>query len=460
MILKPDWAGGKVAVIGLGIEGEDLARYFAGHGAAVTVLDAKDRAAIGDRAGALEALGVNLALGSNDPVVIEGAELVCVSQGVPQTNPAVVAAHERGVPVESMTSLFFANCPGPIAGITGSSGKTTTTFLTEAIFAAAGRKHVFGGNLGVGLLNQLDGLDAETWAVLEVSHTQLVLLDESPHVACLTNVTPNHLDQFSWEDYVGLKRRIFAFQSSDDYAVFNADDPVSREIAPSVKARTLLFSARGDHGRDGAFLQDGAVYWRRDGDTERVVGLPEIPLRGAHNVKNVLAATAVAAACGIDAAAVAKAVRGFKAPPHRLELVATIGGVAYYNDSIATTPERTLAGLRSFDQPVVLLLGGREKKLPLDSLTEEISKRCRAVVCFGEAGNMLADAMARAPLPVERVDTLAEAVNAAAGHATPGDIVLLSPACTSFDAYPNFERRGEEFRRLVAELAVAREVKP
>jgi UDP-N-acetylmuramoylalanine--D-glutamate ligase len=351
-----------------------------------------------------------------------------------------------------MTSLFLSLYPGPVLGITGSSGKTTTTSLMDAIFTAAGRNHVLGGNIGLGLMSLIDDAMPDTWAVLEVSHTQLVLTQRSPQVAGLLNVTPNHLDQFTWEEYVALKRKIFAYQDEGGAAVFNADDPVSNDLRPDARGRVFLFGVEGDPGADGAFLQDGVIYWRRNGRTEDALTVEDIPLRGFHNVANVTGATALAAACGIGPDAVATAVRSFRAPEHRLEFVARVNGADYYNDSIATAPERTLAALRSFEEPVVLLLGGRDKKLPLEDMLREVGRRCRAVVCFGESGPLFADAAATTGVPVERVDTLTKAVDAAARFARQGDVVLLSPACTSFDAYDNFEQRGIEFRRLVSLL--------
>ncbi|MPZ49930.1 MAG: UDP-N-acetylmuramoyl-L-alanine--D-glutamate ligase [Dehalococcoidia bacterium] len=518
MTLNQDWQGKRITVIGLGIEGEDLARYFATHGASVTVSDMKPRAALAARAEALEALGVTLHLGANDPAYVANADIVCVSQSVPLTNPLVIEARRRGVPVESMTSLFLEMYPGPILGITGSSGKTTTTSLVDAIFTAANRGHVFGGNVGIGALSLLDAVqgpqrteqksmpggsatgivpeandiseprpmprpsgrgaapqnaargvgageevgrtplsdqsrDSEPpWAVLEISHTQLVLTKRSPNVAALLNVTPNHLDQFSWDEYVDLKRKIYSLQSQEDAAVFNADDPVSRDLRPEARGRVFLFSVEGDHDTDGAFLRDGTIFWRRDGRTEPVLPAAEVPLRGFHNVANATAATAIAAACNIAPEAVAAAIRAFRAPPHRLEFVARVRDVDYYNDSIATAPERTLAALRSFDQPIVLLLGGRDKKLPLEDLVAEAKRRCRAIICFGESGALFAAACQDGGIPIESVATLAQAVEAAARRAQPGDIVLLSPACTSFDAYANFEQRGTDFRRLVGLL--------
>jgi UDP-N-acetylmuramoylalanine--D-glutamate ligase len=446
------WTGKRVTVIGFAIEGEDMARYFQKHGASVTVSTIRVAAAMQQKRLELEGRGVRFQIGPNDPAAITGADLVCVAQGVPQSNPAVVAARDQGIPVGSMTSMFFDAYPGPICGITGSSGKTTTTSLVDAVFSAAGREHVLGGNIGLGLMSLIDKAVAGRWAVLEVSHTQLVLTARSPHVAAVTNVTPNHLDQFSWDEYVALKRRIFELQGRDDCAVFNLDDAVSSSFRHQAPGRVFLFSIEGDPGCDGAFVKDGAVFWRRDGRTERIISAAEVPLQGRHNTANVAAAAAVAAACEIEPEAVAAAVRSFKAPAHRLELVGSSGGVSYYNDSIATAPERTLAALKSFSQPIVLLLGGRDKNLPLEDMLGEAKKRCRAAVCFGESGPMLADAAEREGISTTRAGDLPKAFKAARLLAREGDIVLLSPACTSFDAYENFEQRGEEFRRLVSQL--------
>ncbi|HXH22017.1 MAG TPA: UDP-N-acetylmuramoyl-L-alanine--D-glutamate ligase [Dehalococcoidia bacterium] len=466
-----DWRGKKVTVIGLGIEGEDMVRFFAARGATVTASDAKTREALGARVEALERLGARLALGRNDPADVAGADLVCVSQGVPLSNPAVQAARAAGTPVESMTSLFMRWWPGPIAGITGSSGKTTTTSLVDAIFTAAGVPHSLGGNIGVGLLSLLDSLPpgeggrlpegagaagqegARRWAVLEISHSQLTLVRRSPDIAALLNVTPNHLDQFTWEEYVELKSRIFSFQGPDDTCVFNAEDPVSADLRRRCPSRQVLFGIEADHRGEGAFVSDGTLMLRRNGVIERLFPVESILLRGRHNVANVAAAAAFAAACGIESGPIVDAVRSFRAPPHRIEFVAEVDGVRYYNDSIATTPERTLAALRSFEEPVVLLLGGREKHLPLEELASVAAVRCRAIVCFGEARDILAAAVEGHGRPVERVGQLPEAVEAARRYARAGDVVLLSPACTSFDAYPNFERRGEHFRELVGALA-------
>lgn len=449
--------GLRALVVGLGIEGTALTRFLAAQGAQVTVTDDKPAEALAARLTELSDVPVRYRLGGTDPALAAEADALFLSQSVPLSLPLVVEARRRGLPLDSALTLAYELFPGRIVAVTGSSGKTTTTALVSAIFTAAGRRHVLAGNIGRWPLEELAAASAEDWAVLEVSHTQLQLTTRSPHVACVTNVTPNHLDQFTWEAYVDLKRNHVRHQRPGDVAVLNLDNPITRAFATDTAAAAHFFSLEGDLPGDGAFLRAGAVVWRGQGRETAVLPAAEIPLRGRHNVENVLAATAVAGAAGIPMTAVAAAVRAFRPVAHRLEPVGTVNGVTYVNDSIATAPERTLAGMRSFSEPLVLLLGGRDKHLPLEELAAECARRCRAVVTFGEAGPLFAAAVAAARkenrLVVEQTQTLDEAVAAAARLAQPGDVVLLSPAGTSFDAYRNFEHRGEHFRRLVQALA-------
>lgn len=453
--------GKRVTVIGLGIEGVDVARYAATHGATVTVFDSKSPAALTERMTQLEGLPIEYALGRPQRVEdIAQSDIIFASQSVPLTLAAFEAARERGVPVSSMTRYFLEHCPGPTIGITGSSGKTTTTSLVAAMMAADGRAYRVGGNIGTGLLGLLDGIDERTWTVMEISHTQLQLVDRSPHIAAVLNVTPNHLDQFSWDAYVALKQKLVQYQTPGDYVVLNFDDPLSAGMADLTPAAASFFTLGDRVPGNGAFVQDRAVFLRHDSIETMVLPLDEIPLRGMHNVANVLAATAIAAAAGVSVDAIALAIRSFQGVAHRLEVVGEVDGVRYVNDSIATTPERTLAGIRSFDEPIVLLLGGKDKNLPLDELAQEALRRCVAIVFFGADGALFEAAVeANAALvsqderpQMARVATLAEAVAKAHAMASAGDVVLLSPACTSFDAYANFEARGEEFRRLVRDM--------
>jgi UDP-N-acetylmuramoylalanine--D-glutamate ligase len=448
-----------VTVLGLGIEGVDLVRYLAAQGAFVTVSDSKSPEQLSRKIQELDGVPVRFSLGGHHVEDIAKADMVFVSQGVSQTLAPLVEARERGVPIGSMTQLFLELCEGTVVGITGSSGKTTTTALVDAMFAASGRKHVVGGNIGVGLLGLLDQITSETWVVLEMSHTQLETVDRSPHVACVLNVTPNHLDRYSWQEYTALKLRILQFQTRDDIAVLSLDDEVACSFATETPGSVVWFSARRVPNGDGAFLREGWIIWRRGLVETKLLPAGAVPLLGAHNISNVLAAVAVGGAVGLDFGAMEQAIRQFTPVAHRLELVDRIGGIAYYNDSIATTPERTLAALASFHEPIVLLLGGRGKNLPLDTLAHQAMDRCRAVICFGEAGQEIEEALRSVSVPVngaappvERVQTLDQAVEAGKSHGRIGDVVLMSPACTSFDAYNNFEERGEEFRRIVRRL--------
>lgn len=451
-----DFADKRVTVVGLGLEGVDTVRYLASRGARVTVSDAKPREHLADRVQQVADLSVRFSLGGNDPRAVTNADAVFVSQGVPLDLPGLDEARRQGVPVWSMLTLFMEICPGPVVGITGSSGKTTTTALVGEMFRADEKPVFVGGNIGVGLLDHLSDIRAYTWVVLEISHTQLQMAARSPHVACLLNVTPNHLDRFPWEQYRDLKRNVYRLQTSEDVAVFGYDDPEARAMAAEAPGARVWFSLGSRIPGDGIYVRDGLARFRRRRYDEPLFPLASLRLLGRHNQENAVAAAAVASACGVTPEAIACAVESFPGVPHRLEHVATLDGADYYNDSIATTPERTLAGIRSLQQPLVLLLGGRDKHLPLEELAGEAHRRCRAVVLFGESAPKLeaalreggAGAGARAARIV-RVPGLPEAVDAARRYARPGDAVLLSPACTSFDAYDNFERRGEHFRSLV-----------
>ncbi|GMV85145.1 MAG: UDP-N-acetylmuramoylalanine--D-glutamate ligase [Dehalococcoidia bacterium] len=446
-----DVRGKRVLVYSLGIEGRDLARWMVAHGASVTLSDTRTDAELA-AAGATAPGGIERLVTGQPLLDPAGYDLVAVSQSVLRYNPALARARELGVPVTSQMRLFLQLCPGRVIGITGSSGKSTTTALVGAIAAESGQPFIVGGNIGEALLGRLDEITSGTNVILEISHTQLQYTDRSPAIAAVTNVTPNHLDQFSWDEYVGLKRNIIAHQGREDVAVLNADDHTSRALMASVRGRLVRTSITAEVDGDGAWLDHAEVVIRHGGRASAVLPEGDIRLRGRHNLANAVMACAIAAEAGFPVEAMRRGVRGFRGVPHRLEVVGRAAGATWVNDSIATSPERAIAGLRAFTEPVVLLLGGREKNLPLDQLRELARERCRAIVCFGEAGPLFHGAM-KSAVPVARiVPTLEEAVSAALGLVQPGDVVLLSPAGTSFDAYPNFEARGEAFRRLVAGL--------
>jgi UDP-N-acetylmuramoylalanine--D-glutamate ligase len=339
-----------------------------------------------------------------------------------------------------------------VIGITGASGKSTTTALVGAIATEAGANPVVGGNLGEALLGRLGEIRSDSTVIIEISHTQLQYTTRSPHIGAVTNVTPNHLDQFSWDEYVGLKRNLLLHQGVDDVAVLNADDNTSRQFVTEVRGRLFRTSISGEVRGDGAWYEADKVRVRASGRAQAVVHRSDIRLRGQHNLANVVMACAVSAAAGIPVGAMAPAISAFRGVPHRLEIVGRALGATWVNDSIATSPERTVAGLNAFNEPVVLLLGGREKKLPLDILQRTAASRCRAVVCFGEAAQLFCEAMRWSVTDVRVTASLTDAVAEAAALVHPGDAVLLSPAGTSFDAFPTFEVRGQAFRDLVRAL--------
>lgn len=456
-----DYRGRKVTVVGLGIEGIDGVHFFVGQGAIVTVSDAKPPEKLRRQLAQIEGLPVKLSLGANDPKVLQDADYLYISQSVPLDLPGIVMARAQGVPILSMLSVYMDLCPGPIVGITGSSGKTTTTALVGKMLEAEGLPHLVGGNIGVGLLTRLSEVRPYTWSVLEVSHTQLQFLSSrGPYVGAVLNITPNHLDRFSWEEYRALKARLVEAQGPGDWAVLGYDDPEARGLATRLKGEVCFFSL-GERVDRGVTVINGKAVWMEGRKCLSLFPLSIVRLRGRHNLLNVLAAAATAYICGVCPDSMACAVASFSGVPHRLELVACAGGVCYYNDSIATTPTRTIAALRSFEEPMVLLLGGRDKHLPLEELAEEVLRRCRAVVLFGESGPKLEGALRQAQaskpasraIPVVRVGRLEEAVEVARCLAQPGDVVLLSPACTSYDAYDNFQERGDHFRSLVLSFA-------
>jgi UDP-N-acetylmuramoylalanine--D-glutamate ligase len=347
--------------------------------------------------------------------------------------------------------VFFALCPAPIVGITGSAGKSTTTSLIGEMFKRAER-HVFvGGNIGRPLLGKLSEMTDKSWVVMELSSFQLEPLQVSPHIALITNVTPNHLDRHpSMEAYWAAKGQILAHQSAHDWAVLNADDEWSRRYEPRGKA--LPFSL--ENAVAGACLSADKESLVLRG--EHLMGVGEILLRGQHNVANVLAAVATAHAAGIEREAMVEAIRAFRGVPHRLETVGVHNDVTYVDDSIATAPERSIAALLAYHEPLILIAGGRDKHLPMEAWAELIVERVKHVVLLGEMSDLVAGAIKHADAGYKatgRAGSMDEAVGLAARVATKGDVVLLSPGGTSYDMYADFEERGRDFARAVRELA-------
>ncbi len=441
--------GRRVGIAGLGREGSDLARVLCEWGAHVTVSDLATPDALRSTLTQLEGCRIEYALGEQTGEELLGCEEIYVSPGVPSDAPAVARPTQAGIPISSATALFFELCPGPILGITGSSGKTTTTSLVGAMLRRAGIPALVGGNIGIPVLGRLESLDEATWCVLELSSFQLSDLRVSPRVAAILNITPNHLDRHpDMDDYIRAKANILRYQRPEDVCILNADDSITANLPHSSEAR--FFSLR--ERTNGAWLENDHLML--SGLGRPLIRRDEVPLRGIHNIANALAAATLGAAAGCDSGAMAEAIREFHPVPHRLEVVASRDGVTYINDSIATSPERSMAGLRAIEEPVVLIAGGRDKHLPMEDWARLIGDRARAVVLVGEAAPGIQAALeAAAPaVPTVLAPGFAETVLLARKLAKPGDVVLLSPGCTSFDSFVDYEARGAAFRQAVAAL--------
>ncbi len=452
-IARERFAGKRVTVVGLAREGVSLARFLAEVRADVVANDRAPAAALEKSLAALRDLPVRLVLGEHPPEVFLESDVVFVSPGVPQELPPLAEARRQGVTISSETQLFFELCPGRLVGITGSSGKTTTTALTGEMLRQAGLPVYVGGNIGVPLLEKVDEIRAGEWVVLEMSSFQLETLPYSPPVAAILNITPNHLDRHAdMESYAAAKANIVRHQGAEDWAILNADDRITADIRAA--GRPVWFSL--ERPVEGCYLEGGRVVLRRAASVETVCEVEEVHLRGRHNLYNVVAAVAVASAVGVPVAAMRAAIGGFRGVPHRLEPVGDVDGVTYYNDSIATAPERAMASLRSFEEPIVLIAGGRDKHLPMDEWGEMIRRRVKALVLMGEAAGKIEravlDAPGGAPPPIAHVNSMEEAVALAWASSAPGDVVLLAPGCTSFDMFRDFEERGERFRECVRGL--------
>ncbi|MFN2298334.1 MAG: UDP-N-acetylmuramoyl-L-alanine--D-glutamate ligase [Anaerolineales bacterium] len=462
--MTQDLNGRKVVVLGLARQGCALVRYLSRTGARITVSDVKKAEALRAEMESLQGITVDYRLGGHPQEILEGAELVCLSGGVPNDLPVVVEARRRNIPVTNDTQLFLERTPAPVVGITGSAGKTTTTTLVGRMAKAAEkdgliRKAWIGGNIGRPLLDEVEDMRKEDLAVLELSSFQLEIVDRSPHVAAVLNITPNHLDRHhTMTAYREAKARILDFQGSEDMAVLGWDDEEARSLVRRCRGSRSFFRA-GEKAweGDGAYLKAGRIAVERGGIVESVADRDAVMLRGFHNLSNAVAACAVAAAAGLPASVMARGIEGFRGVAHRLEFVARRRGADWYNDSIATAPERAMAAIRSFEGSIVLLAGGRDKHLPWDRWAELVRRRVDHVVLFGEAAELIRRELGEAvpgerPYSITGAATLEDAVQQAAGIVRPGGVVLLSPGGTSYDAYKDFEQRGEAFRSLVINM--------
>ena len=446
-----------VAVIGIGVSNTPLLELLLRAGIRVTACDKKDRAALGELADRLEKMGAELKLG---PGYMDGLrqDIIFRTPGLrPDVQPLVEAQQFYGSVITSEMEIFFEVCPCPIIAVTGSDGKTTTTTLIAEMLKKSGKTVHIGGNIGHPLLVEADGMSPDDVAVLELSSFQLMTMHCSPKVAVLTNLAPNHLDVHKdMAEYVAAKENIFLHQSDDDLAVFNLDNQLTRELSKKARGKVRMFS-RQEEPQDGVFLRGDAIISRHGGSEREVMKTGDIFLPGVHNIENYMAAIAAVEGLVSDED-MREVARTFQGVEHRIELVRTLRGVRYYNDSIATSPSRAIAGLRSFPEKLIMIAGGYDKHIPFDVLGPEVVAHVKLLILCGATAGKIRDCVTQAENyqpgqpEILEVSSLPEAVELAAQRAVEGDVVTLTPACAAFDQFPNFMVRGKVYKELVNAL--------
>jgi UDP-N-acetylmuramoylalanine--D-glutamate ligase len=463
--------GKRIALIGFGKENAALARFAATEGAAsIVATDTRDANELQPLLAEVADLSIPFELHDkgNHPDAWADADVIFISPGITPgfsvKLPGIMAATERGAIISNHTQLLFERALAPIIGITGSAGKTTTTTLTgEILQAQGGRKVYVGGNMGVPLINEIAHMHPDDLIVLEISEVQLARLHASPHIGAILNIIPDHFDRYpSFSEYVRAKRQIVRNMRSQDYAVLNLDDPPSYGSRNETIAQTFFVSTSQvlDYG---AWLADDAFWLRIPGqDAVRICGIEETRLPGSHNRANILFASLVSALAGATLETISQTIREFRGVSQRIEFVRELNGVRYYSDSIATTPNRMSAALHSFNEPILLILGGKDKDLPWSEGARDIVRRVRVATVLGASAPLILDALAQArnDVPssehvlerIEQVDSIEAATRVLAAEARPGEIVLLSPGCTSHDMFTNYQERGQRFIATVNAL--------
>lgn len=447
--------GKTAAVLGIGVSNTPLIELLCRSGVQVVACDKKSREALGERAAQLEELGARLCLGEHYLDDLR-ADVIFRTPGMRPDVPVLLEAKARGSVVTSEMEIFFEVCPCTIIGVTGSDGKTTTTSIIAEMLRAAGKTVYLGGNIGHPLLCDAERMQPSDFAVVELSSFQLLDMKRSPHIAVLTNLAPNHLDVHKdMAEYIAAKENIYLHQREDDIAIFNEDNDITRELSNRAIARTRRFSHR-EEVADGAFLRGDEIVLRHDGREEAVMRLADIRLPGMHNVENYLAA--VTALDGLVSYEIMReTARTFTGVEHRIEPVRMLHGVQWYNDSIATSPTRAIAGLNAFDKKVILLAGGYDKHIPFAPLAPEVVQHVKLLILCGATANAIEKAVRDCPdyqgsPEIVRCESLEDCVQTAYERAVSGDIVTLSPACAAFDRFANFMERGKAFKKLVMAL--------
>ena len=449
--------GRSIAVIGMGVSNTPLIRMLLRAELRVTVCDKSPRERVEEQASELESLGAKLKMGPDYLSKIHKSDVIFRTPGLSPNTPELKKAVEGGSILTSEMELFFKLCPCKIIGVTGSDGKTTTTTLISEFLKEARRNVYLGGNIGRPLLPDVDGMTAEDMAVVELSSFQLMSMDRSPSVAVFTNLSPNHLDyHHTMEEYTQAKLNIFCHQKPEDRAIFNYDNDITRSLSKAAVGHTMLFS-RKQRLEEGVYLRDGAIWLTNNMGSREVLPLADIHIPGAHNIENYMAA--IAAVDGIVPDKCVRAVaQRFIGVEHRIELVRELDGVKYYNDSIGTSPTRTMACLDSFEQKLILIAGGYDKGVPFTQLGLAMVEKVKVLILTGDTATAIkkaveeAEGYAESGLQLIETKDLAAAVSAAWEIAREGDVVVLSPACAAFDRFKNFMERGKVFKQLVNAL--------
>ena len=444
--------GKRVLVVGLARTGVATGLFCASHGAQVTAADLRPESELGDAPKTLRAAGVHLEFGALAREIFLAQDLIVPSPGVPADIPQLLAARAAGVVIWSEIELASRFLLGKLIAITGSNGKTTTTSLVAHILRGAGFSTILAGNIGTPLIACVASSRDDSVTVAELSSFQLELIQTfRPNISVFLNLTPDHLDRHhTLANYAAAKSRIFENQTARDFAILNADDPATTPLAPA-HPQVFWFSRKQRVGQ-GAFVKDTQIFFRRDGEEESILRVADIPLVGAHNLENVLAAVAAAKLAGAATSEIAKAVKNFAGVEHRLEFVAEISGVRYYNDSKATNVDATLKALEAFPGRILIILGGKDKGSDYAPLRPALSARAKLALLIGAAAEKIAQQI-NGSIAIAPAGTLDRAVEIAERTAQPGDIVLLAPACASFDQFENYEHRGRVFKDLVSKLA-------
>lgn len=460
------YKGKYIAVLGLSVEGSDTVRFLHKEGALITCCDRRAKNDLGDAYKELENMGVSFRLGPGYLTDLADFDAVVRTPGMSLELPELALYRKSGGTITSLTKIFFDECRAPIIGVTGSKGKGTTSTLIFEMVKKDGKKVYLGGNVGTPLLSRVREIEPDAWVVLELSSFQLQDLTKSPHIAVILRTIQDHLFNFdrnatnfhpTRDAYVAAKKPIVRFQTSSDVAIVNADDATSSSFAEETRAKTYAFSSINQS--TDAFISQHTVFLNWKEKVKRLCGKDEVKILGDHNLENIAAASIAAREAGVSFQAIRFAARKFTGLEHRLEIVRKVGGVTYVNDTFSTVPETTIAAMKSFDKPMILILGGSEKGSDFTQMGREIAiSRVKAVIVIGDMTDRIVSAVRQAGYRgklIVGLRTMHEVVDVAARESAPGDVVILSPACASFDMFINYKERGYQFKHEVNDLALS-----